>query len=407
MKTLSAIAVAAVGLGLAALACATGSARTNGLKPPTFKAEGAPVRVGPMAGEPATGDCNNDGFTDLIVPCGTCCGSAPSPLSGHVQVLLGNGRGQFAIAPGSPIKIASSARKVALGDANRDSNLDIFVAQHDSYDVVILLGDGRGGFRPAANSPVVSASGPQVHPRPHTHDIAAADVNRDGNIDILTTNANDNSISVLLGDGAARFAPAEGSPFRAGQHPYDVVAPCDVNGDGKLDIVTPNLKGNAIMSMLGDGKGGFQKAPNAPFAAQNRPGYIAVGDLNGDGKPDVVATHDDYPLVVVLLGDGQGGFTATPESPLRPSFAVWGVAIGDVNGDKSVDLVCGSQGNEGVAILLGTGKGGFEQVQSQSLPAGQLSGYVALADFDKDGKLDVASASYGSGEVTVFMNRTK
>jgi hypothetical protein len=72
-----------------------------------------------------------------------------------------------------------------------------------------------------------------------------------------------------------------------------------------------------------------------------------------------------------------------------------------------VDLVCGSQGNEGVAILLGNGKGGFEQAQSQSLPAGQLSGYVVLADFDKDGKLDVAATSYGSGEVAVFMNRTK
>jgi hypothetical protein len=407
MKTLSGIAFAAFGLGFAALACATSSARTNGLKPPTFKAEAGPIRVGPMAGEPATGDCNNDGFTDLVVPCGTCCGSTPSPLSGHVQVLLGNGRGQFAAAPGSPIKIGSSARKVALGDANRDRNLDIFVAQHDSYDVVILLGDGRGGFKPAPSSPVVAASGPQVHPRAHTHDIAAADLNRDGNIDILTTNANDNSVSVLLGDGSARFAPAEGSPFRAGQHPYDVVAACDVNSDGKLDILTPNLKGNAIMSMLGDGKGGFQKAASGPFPAQTRPGYIAVADLNGDEKPDVIATHDDYPLVVVLLGDGAGGFKPTADSPLRPSFAVWGVATGDVNGDHLVDLVCGSQGNEGVAILLGDGKGGFEEARSQSLPAGEFSGYVALADFDKDGKLDIAAASYGSGEVTVFMNRTK
>ena len=74
------------------------------------------------------------------------------PLSGHVQVLLGNGRGDFRKAPGSPIPIGLSARKVALGDANGDGKLDIFVAQHDSYEVVLLIGDGRGAFSFLADS---------------------------------------------------------------------------------------------------------------------------------------------------------------------------------------------------------------------------------------------------------------
>lgn len=389
-------------LSVSVLANPAGSVKTNGAKQPVFKRASAPIAVGPMAGEPATADINKDGFLDIVIPCGTCCGSTPSPMSGHVQILLGNGRGDFATAPGSPIKIGSSARKVAIGDSNGDDKLDIFVAQHDSYEVVILSGDGRGGFKPAG-SPVVAASGS----RPHTHDIAAADINGDRNLDILTTNANDNTISALLGDGRGSYAQAPGSPFRAGRHPYDVVTTCDVNNDGKLDLVTPNLRGDAIMVMLGNGRGSFAESAGAPFAVQTRPGYVAVGDLNRDGKLDIVATHDDYPIVAVLLGDGLGAFKPTPESPLKPSFAVWGVAIGDVNGDGANDLVCGSQMDDGIAVLLGDGRGGFAESAAPAPRGGKISNYVALADLNKDGKLDIIATSYGSGEVTVFLNTTK
>ena len=379
-----------------------GPAKNNGTKQPVFKRAGDPFAVGPMAGEPATADLNKDGNLDLVIPCGTCCGSAPSPMSGHVQILMGNGRGGFRTAPGSPIKIGSSARKVALGDANGDGRQDIFVAQHDSYDVVVLIGDGGGGFRPAP-SPVVAATGP----RPHTHDIAAVDINGDRHLDLLTTNANDNTISALLGDGRGGFAQAPGSPFRAGRHPYDVVTTSDINNDGKLDLITPNLRGNAIMVMLGDGNGSFAQATGAPFAVQTRPGYVAVADLNRDGKQDIVATHDDYPIVAVLLGDGMGNFKPTPESPLKPSFAVWGVSVGDVNGDGANDLVCGSQIDDGIAIMLGDGRGGFIESSTPAPRAGKMSNYVALADLNRDGKLDIVATSYGSGEVTVFLNTTK
>ena len=146
-----------------------------------------------------------------------------------------------------------------------------------------------------------------------------------------------------------------------------------------------------MVVLLGLFSGSVARAAWSTDSTLGTPVLLLPGDLN---EPQMVS-------------DGAGGFKPTAESPLRPSFAVWGVATGDVNGDKLVDLVCGSQGNEGVAILLGNGKGGFEEARSQSLPAGEFSGYVALADFDKDGKLDIAAASYGSGEVTVFMNRTK
>ncbi|HKQ76403.1 MAG TPA: FG-GAP-like repeat-containing protein [Blastocatellia bacterium] len=381
--------------------------KPSAAKPPAFKmAPGSPINVGPMAGEPVIADSNHDGNLDIILACGTCCGSAPDPLSGHVQVLLGDGRGGFKRAEGSPIPVGSSARKVAVGDANRDGHLDIFVAQHDSYEVVALLGNGRGGFRPAPGSPFVAASGPHAHPRAHTHAITSGDVNGDGNLDLLTTNANDNSVSILLGDGKGSFAPSSASPIKAGRHPYDTVVLNDVNNDGKSDLVTPNLHRNAAMVMLGDGTAGFTPAPGAPFALGPRPGYVAVADINDDGKADLIATHDDDPLVAVLLGDGKGGFNPTPESPLRPSNPVWGVAVADLNGDGKKDLAMGAQLNHGVTIMLGDGKGGFVSAPGSPMPAGKITNYLAVADLNRDGKQDIVASSYGSGEITVFLNET-
>jgi hypothetical protein len=403
MKRVPVVLIALLALASCTFQSVEGGA-SGSMRQPVFAAvAGSPIPVGPMAGEPAVGDCNNDGNPDIVLACGTCCGSRPSPESGHVIVLLGNGRGEFRRAKGSPIVVAPSARKVALGDVNRDKNIDILVAQHDNTEVTILLGDGRGEFKAAANSPVLAGK----EGRSHTHDIATADVNADGNLDILTTNAGDNTISVLLGDGKGGFKPAAGSPVPAGRHPYDVVAVNDMNADGKLDLVTPNLAGNAVTVMLGDGKGGFTSSPGSPFPLGPRPGYVAVADLNDDGKPDIVATHDDDPLAAVLLGDGAGGFKHAAGSPINTPKSVWGTGIGDVNGDGKKDLAMGSSNHDGVTILLGDGKGGFALAASSPLAAGKLTSYVVLADFNKDGRLDIVASNYASGDLTVLLNATK
>lgn len=401
MKSLASTLI--VALALVSLTCEPVESKSgNGAKQPSFAAA-LSIPVGPMSGEPAVADANNDGNPDIILACGTCCGSEPSPLSGHVVVLLGDGRGGFKQAKDSPIKVGPSARKIAVGDVNRDRKIDILVAQHDSYEVTILLGDGRGGFKPAPNSPALAGSGP----RSHTHDITTADANGDGNLDILTTNANDNTVSLLLGDGKGGFAASPTSPIKAGRHPYDIVALEDLNGDKKLDLVTPNLRGNAVMVMLGDGRGGFASAAGSPIALGPRPGYVSIGDLNGDNKLDMVATHDDDPLAIVLLGDGAGSFAPASGSPITTPKPVWGSAIGDVNGDGKKDIVMGATFGHSVVIMLGDGRGGFEAAGCSPLPAGKLTNYVALADFNKDGKLDIVASNYASGDVTVLLNTTK
>lgn len=376
-------------------------ASASALARPTFAAApGSPRYVGPMAGRPAVGDVNGDGAPDVVVACGTCCGSRPDPKSGHVVVLLGKGDGTFDDAPGSPIKIASSVRKVALGDFNGDQRIDIAAAEHDSYGLTVLLGDGRGGFAPAPSSPVASGDGPGAH----THAIAAADVNGDGASDLLATSANDGVVNVLLGNGRGGFSRV--APAPAGRHPYDEIVPADMNRDGKLDLVVPDLAGHAIIVNLGDGKGGF--APRTSLRVGERPGYVAVGDVNRDGAMDVLATHDDVGMVDVLLGDGTGGLRAAPGSPVTLGPAVWGVAVAELNGDGNPDLALGSfgRGNREVVVLLGDGRGGFEEAKGLGLEAGDSPGYVVTADMNRDGRTDLVTGNYGSGDIAVFLSRS-
>jgi len=363
------------------------------------EAPGSPIHVGPMAGRPAVADCDGDGILDVVVACGTCCGDRQDPKSGHIVVLLGDGRGGFRRAPGSPIGVGPSVRKLALGDLDGDGRIDLVAAEHDRYEITVLLGDGRGGFRPAPGSPVLASPGN----RPHTHDVVLAEVSGDGRLDVITTNSNDNALSVLLGDGKGGFSPAEGSPFATGRHPYDGIVAEDLNRDGKVDLVVPLMGGNKIGVLLGDGRRGFAHAPDSRIPVGERPGYTAVGDLDGDGNLDVLASHDDVGMVDLLLGDGTGRFRIAEGSPLTLSTPVWGIALGDLDGDGDLDALLGAAQKGEPVILLGDGKGRLTEVTGLDLDAGDAPGYVALADFDRDGRLDFVTGNYGSGDLSIFL----
>jgi hypothetical protein len=283
---------------------------------------------------------------------------------------------------------------------NNEKRPDIVVIEHDSYTATILLQNERGQFDAKSKRSIKTSEGQH----PHTHDVEVADVNKDGNLDILTTNEDDSNISVLLGDGTGRFAPARGSPFAAGKDPYEGLSLGDVNGDAKLDVVVPNLLGKAVSVLLGDGKGGFSAAAGSPVAVGERPGFVTLGDLTGDSKLDIVATHDDDPIVFVLIGDGKGGFRATSGSPLMLEETVWGAAIADMNADGKSDLVLGGKKGH-VLILLGDGAGGFEKEPLLVPVGGKGPSNISVADLNRDGKLDLVTCNMDSGDVSVLLQK--
>jgi hypothetical protein len=321
-----------------------------------------------------------------------------------ITVLLGRGAGQFA-ATGSATTVPHPPHEIALGDINLDGKLDLAVGTHDSYGILLLFGDGNGGFNPAPNSTIVMRNGNH----PHTHGLVLADMNRDNKIDLVTVNSTDNDVSVAFGDGHGAFTLAARSPFPVGPSPYPF-AVGDVNGDGQLDIVaTATATGplraqqlpqsRALTLLLADGKGGYSSTP-LPLRT-GEPWFAAISDVNGDRTPDIVATHHDMNKLTVLVGNGRGGFVEASGSPFDFGGNVFRAGVADVNGDGKSDVIAAA--GDSVRVMLGDGRGGF--TKGPSTRSGPGTWRIDLGDVNADGKLDVVTSNMEDDSVTVLLAR--
>src|SRR5262249_24280087 len=150
--------------------------------------------------------------------------------------------------------------------------------------------------------------------KPHPHGVAVADFNRDGHLDLVTDSADDDQVEILLGDGQGGFA-TPGSRFFLRRRPYWGVRVGGFNKDGNLDVVTTNLEGASVSVLLGNGASGFRVAAGSPFPCGTKPFGVAVGDLNLDGNPDLAIVNWNGKIadpqqntLTVLLGNGRGSF---------------------------------------------------------------------------------------------------
>ncbi len=186
--------------------------------------------------------------------------------------------------------------------------------------------------------------------------------------------------------------------FGAGDNPSSL-AVGDLNGDGKQDLAVTNSLSNNVSILLGNGDGTFQPAVNYALGAGTFHGTpsAAVGDFNGDGKPDLAVATADY--VAVLLGNGDGTFQAAVSYAAGPSFSA--VVVGDFNGDGKLDLAVTANANDEVNILLGNGDGTFQPPVSYSVGQAPLS--LQAGDFNGDGRLDLAVANYYSENVSILL----
>jgi len=216
----------------------------------------------------------------------------------------------------------------------------------------------------------------------------------DGKLDLIVANFNSNYVSVLLGNGNGTFQAQR--TFATGVNPNSV-AVADVNGDGKPDLIVTNFSGPGTVGVfLGNGDGTFQA--QRTFATGVEPYYATAADLNGDGKLDLVATNYQGTLSV-LLGNGDGTFQAqqTFATGKWPRFA----EISDLNGDGKPDLVVTSRAGNFVGVLLGNGNGTFQKQQTFAVGTDVES--VAVSDLNSDGKPDLVVANFDSGSVGVLL----
>ncbi len=311
----------------------------------------------------------------------------------------------FELQPSSSTGYLGQPHGLAVADINADGNLDALVANTYSSTICVQLGNGAGRFTPQVNLP---STGPNTQP----YCVAVADVNSDGRPDVLTANSGTSTLSVLLGNGAGGFALQPSSPSTgSGSQPLALVL-ADVNGDGQPDALTANIGTGTVSVLLGDGAGGFALQPNSPATGPGNslPRSLAVADVDGDGKPDVLAANsDDSSTLAVLLGNGAGGFalagaTRTGNFPTNP----YGLAIGDVNNDGKPDALTANISTSTVSVLLGNGLGSFtlqgNSPYSSSYYGGQPTS-LALADINGDGQLDalVVNSNYGNNTVGILL----
>ena len=363
-------------------------------------------RVIPVGRGPASlsiADVNHDGKLDILVA---------NTADGTLDVLLADGKGHFERSAGSPFACGKSPNDIALGDFNGDGNLDLVIANTETPYLTILLGDGKGGFAPSPHSPF------DTHSYPHVHGVAVADFNGDGRLDVVTDSWGHDQILMFLGDGKGNLV-LPGQPFKTGKRPYQRLRSGDFNGDGNADVVTTDLDQNAVTILLGDGKGGLRDAPGSPYPAGSAPWAVAVDDMNHDGNFDLVVVpyapdvRDSKDVgVTVLLGDGRGGFRKMPGSP----FSLAGcegpdrVATGDINGDGLRDIVVTCGQNDRLMLFLGSRAGGFT-ISTQSVPTGWAG--VAIADLEGRGKGDIVvsnglldyKAKSTNGTITILSSK--
>jgi hypothetical protein len=351
--------------------------------------------VGKGPGSVAVADFNGDGKLDIV---------AVNEQSGDASVLLGDGQGGFAPAAGSPFPAGHDPNDVTVGDFNRDSCLDLAFANHETQQLTVLLGDCRGGFAPAPDSPVAVAV------KPHPHGIATGDFNGDGNLDLVTDSWGDDRLEILFGNGKGGFV-TPGTYVPVGKHPYQRIRVGDLNGDGTADIVSPNLDGDNVTILLGDGKGGFRQPPGSPFPCGDSPFNVAIGDVNGDGIPDLAIVNSPSSTadragqdgLTILMGDGKGRFTKMAGSPFVMEKYPNMVAIGDLNGDGVGDVVVSNPDNDTVTIFTMTRKGTLAGRSTLSI-AGHPKG-LAIASLNGRDKASLVVTNNTVGTVTVILGK--
>ena len=285
----------------------------------------------------------------------------------------------------APVSQPVGAGPVGLlaADLDRDGAVDIVTADQGADGITVLLGDGDGGF---AVTPGYLTGG-------RASAVAAADLNRDGALDLVVANERDDTLTVLLGDGGGAFS-IEGDLATTKKPTWVGVG--DLDSDGHDDIVSVGwVWGDAVVH-LGLGDGTF--AAGVSYSVGSKPGGGVLADLDGDGDLDLVTADYQGGDVKVMLGDGLGGFESV--APFAAGSGPRAVLVHDLDRNGTPDIVVSNQGGDSVSILYGDGAGGFSP--GGEYPAVEGAWGLAWVDFDGDCGRDLAVAGSGSGELAVL-----
>ncbi|RKZ07203.1 hypothetical protein DRQ32_10305, partial [bacterium] len=301
----------------------------------------------------------------------------------------------------------TDANIVAAADLDGDGDLDLVSANLGSDNVTVFFQTGAGVFDPV---PSLTLGGPET-----TEDatfVTAADLDGDGDADIVSANGS-GTLTVFFQTGAGVFDSVPsltlGDPETTGFPVY--VAAADLDGDGDLDLVSANAGSGTLTVFFQTAAGVFDPAPSLTLGGPDTTAFtrsVATADLDGDGDLDLVSSNSSSNTLTVFFQTGAGVFDPVPSLTLGSSATTelpFYVEAADVDGDGDADIVSANVGNDSLTVFLQTGAGVFDPVPTLSLGDSTTTNgpsCVAVVDLDGDGATDLVSASQHSDNLAVF-----
>ncbi len=349
-------------------------------------------------GSVAVGDLNDDGKPDLAV-------QSNDTIGGGMSILLNTGSGTFGTGTYYPVAISGiyAASGIAIGDVNGDKKPDVVVAS-SSVTAIVYLNQGSGVF--TVNGTVGSV------PLNPTNNVVLADINNDKKLDIVVADGLGNALT-FYGKGNGTFTNGPIYPLQACNDCGNfLVAIDDFNGDGTPDLLETNGFSTTTVS-LGRGDGTFQTSQLYAYSSLSGENIVSA-DFNGDGFPDIAQSIiGDASKIGVNLGSSHGVLGATSlttPGSCANNYVEW-IATGDVNGDGKADLVAalqdapfaGCQSNT-VAVLEGLGTGKFKAAAYYPTGSTAQEQIIYLVDVNGDGKLDIVTGN-ADGSISVLLNK--
>jgi len=341
----------------------------------------------------AIGDIDGDGKPDLAIA---------NYNSSTVSVLRNTGSsGSIGFATKVDFTTGSSPYSVAIGDIDGDGKPDLAVANYDSNTVSVLRNTGSSGsIGFATKVDFTTGSAP--------FSVAIGDIDGDGKPDLAVANYSSNTVSVLRNTGnSGSIGFATKVDFTTGSGPQSV-AIGDIDRDGKPDLAIANTSIHTVSVLRNTGSSGsIGFATKVDFTTGSNPSSIAIGDIDGDGKPDLAVTNYNSTTVSVLRNTGSSGSIGfATKVDLTTGTLPFSVAIGDIDGDGKPDLAVANYGSTTVSVLRNTGSSGSIGFATKvDFTTGSSPYYVAIGDIDGDGKPDLAVGNFGSNTASVLRNK--